>query len=507
MKLQKLHASGELEALFQYLLTTRLEANLLTLALAALALGAVWLYRALNPGRPVYMLDFAMAVPPEDWKFPRQKFLKASSCNPDFTKDDMEFQERIAYRSGLGDDTTCPPSGARSLPPPCPAHPPAVRNSNPNPPGLMGHPFFFDMAHARLEFEVTCFSAVQELLTRTGITPRQISAIVVNSSLFNPTPSLSAMIMNRFKFPSSTINYNLGGMGCSASLISIDLARKVLQINPNTYVLVVAHENITNNWYPGKDRSMLVPNCIFRANGAAMLLTNKAAERGRAKYQLRNLVRVNMAGSDKGYSCVYQTEDENGDVGVRLSKDLTSVAAEALMTNLNRLGPQILPLSEKLLFAANMISRKLYGKKKVAPYVPDFMTAVDHVCIHSGGRAVIDGMQKALRLSDAQAEPSRATLYKWGNVSSSSVWYVLAYLESFKGLRRGEKVWQLSFGSGFKCNSAVWQAVRRIDFVHPCWADFDAAKMRLDLGQLSAKIAEEKAARRAAGGEAQPRGE
>jgi len=27
--------------------------------------------------------------------------------------------------------------------------------------------------------------------------------------------------------------------------------------------------------YPGCDRSMLVPNCIFRSNGAAILLSNK----------------------------------------------------------------------------------------------------------------------------------------------------------------------------------------------------------------------------------------
>jgi len=30
--------------------------------------------------------------------------------------------------------------------------------------------------------------------------------------------------------------------------------------------------------YPGSDRSMLVPNCIFRANGAAILLSNKRSE-------------------------------------------------------------------------------------------------------------------------------------------------------------------------------------------------------------------------------------
>jgi 3-ketoacyl-CoA synthase len=39
-------------------------------------------------------------------------------------------------------------------------------------------------------------------------------------------------------------------------------------------VLVVNHENITNCWYIGEDRSMLVVNCLFRAGGGAALLTN-----------------------------------------------------------------------------------------------------------------------------------------------------------------------------------------------------------------------------------------
>lgn len=43
-------------------------------------------------------------------------------------------------------------------------------------------------------------------------------------------------------------------------------------------------------------------------------------------------------------------------------------------------------------------------------------------------------------MTDAETEPSRATLYNFGNVSSSSVWYVLAYLETFVGLRAGQKV-------------------------------------------------------------------
>jgi hypothetical protein len=65
------------------------------------------------------------------------------------------------------------------------------------------------------------------LLVSPGIQPRQIGCVIVNSSLFNPTPSLSACIMNHFKMGSKTINYNLGGMGCSASLVAIDLAKQV----------------------------------------------------------------------------------------------------------------------------------------------------------------------------------------------------------------------------------------------------------------------------------------
>ena len=246
---------------------------------------------------------------------------------------------------------------------------------------------------------------------------------------------------------------------------------------------------------------MLVPNCIFRANGAAMLLTNRRAEARRAKYRLEHVVRVNMAGTgDEGYNCVYQTEDDAGDVGVRLSKDLTAVAAKAVMRNLARLGPLILPPSEKLAFAANLLAERALGRRRdpKRPYVPNFARGARHICIHAGGRAVVDGMQRVLRLSDAAAEPSRATLYRWGNVSSASVWYVLAFIETFRGVDKGDALWQLSFGSGFKCNSAVWRANRRVREEHGCWRGFDVAKMRTELAALDELLARERAERKAA---------
>ena len=57
----------------------------------------------------------------------------------------------------------------------------------------------------------------------------QVDILVVNCSLFNPTPSLSAMIINHFKMRSNIVSYNLAGMGCSAGVIAVNLAKELLQ--------------------------------------------------------------------------------------------------------------------------------------------------------------------------------------------------------------------------------------------------------------------------------------
>ena len=46
----------------------------------------------------------------------------------------------------------------------------------------------------------------------------------------------------------------------------------------------------------------------------------------------------------------------------------------------------------------------------------------------AGGRAVLDGMEKQLALHPARLLPSRETLRRYGNTSSSSIWYFPKHL-------------------------------------------------------------------------------
>lgn len=378
----------------------------------------------------------------------RQRFVELSHACGAFDAKALEFQEKMAQKGGLGDDTYLPD---------------AMHSTPPSP----------TMQKAREEAELVMFGAVEDALAAAKWRPTDVDAVIVNCSLFNPTPSLAAMLINHFKMRRNVVAYNLGGMGCSAGVISVALARELLQTYPDFRVLVVSTENITQNWYFGNERSMLIPNCLFRVGGAAILLSNRKKDRAVAKYELSHVVRTHIGASDSAYQCVYQREDDTRQTGVHLSKDLMAIAGHALKANITSLGPLVLPLSEKLKFAANLVMRKLLKAKSIAPYTPDFGTAFQHFCIHTGGRGVIDEMEKQLRLSPAAVAPSRDTLYRYGNTSSSSVWYILARIESTTGVARGERVWQIAFGSGFKCNSAVWTALRRNKGMHKAWAPVD----------------------------------
>ena len=180
-----------------------------------------------------------------------------------------------------------------------------------------------------------------------------------------------------------------------------------------------------------------------------------------------------------------------------LSRDLMKIAGHALKANITTLGPLVLPISEQLIFFANLVARKALRIKvgaglvwpwlggwvggggaglgwrqrwrqrqgrggqacihwrlpllaptaagthpstpaplppqplcassallhpQMRPYIPDFKLAFEHFCIHTGGRGVIDAIERQLELGEALVAPSRESLFRYGNLSSPSIW-------------------------------------------------------------------------------------
>ena len=55
------------------------------------------------------------------------------------------------------------------------------------------------------------------------------------------------MIVNHFKMKSNIITYNLSGMGCSAGVIAVNLAKELLQVLPFYSAYVYSNCIATSN--------------------------------------------------------------------------------------------------------------------------------------------------------------------------------------------------------------------------------------------------------------------
>ncbi|KAK9055309.1 hypothetical protein SSX86_026391 [Deinandra increscens subsp. villosa] len=417
--------------------------------------------------RSIYLVDFACFKPPDDLKVTKEEFIELARKSGKFEEASLQFQKKILESSGIGDETYVPKS-------------------------IMSPDTISTMKEGRAEASMVIFGALDELFEKTRIRPKDIGILVVNCSVFNPTPSLSAMIINHYKMRGNILSFNLGGMGCSAGIIALDLARDMLQGNPNNMAVVVSTEMVAYNWYPGNDRSMLIPNCFFRMGCSAVLLSNRRRDYRRAKYGLEHIVRTHKGGADSSFRSVYQEEDAQKFKGLKISRDIMEIGGEAIKTNITTLSPLVLPFSEQFFFFSTLIRRYFTGCGTASasgkpsqmlppeqeinqftpssssssgnkPYIPDYKLAFDHFCIHPASKTALNELQLNLGLTDENMEASRATLHRFGNTSSSSIWYELAYLEAKGRVKRGDRVWQLAFGSGLKCNSVVWKSIRTIE--------------------------------------------
>ncbi|RLM56357.1 3-ketoacyl-CoA synthase 5-like [Panicum miliaceum] len=159
--------------------------------------------------RAVYLTDYACFRAPHNYRVPSASFAEHAHQESHISERSIRFLTRLLERSGLGEETSLPPISCY----------------------LEAHKHH-TLEDAREEAELVVFSAVDDLLARTGVDPAAIDVVVVNCSGFCPTPSMADMVASRYKMRSDIRSIHLSGMGCSAGLVSIELSKNLLQAMP-----------------------------------------------------------------------------------------------------------------------------------------------------------------------------------------------------------------------------------------------------------------------------------
>ncbi|KAA8534281.1 hypothetical protein F0562_031798 [Nyssa sinensis] len=346
-----------------------------------------------------YLLHYECFKPSDDRKLDTQFSGDIIKRNKNLGYQEYKFLLRAIVNSGIGEETY----GPRNII--------AGREESPS---------IYDGISEMEEF---FFDTLNKLFQKSGISPVDIDVLVVNVSMLASVPSLTSRIINHYKMKSEIKAFNLSGMGCSASLISIDLVRNLFKSYKNAFAIVLTSESIAPNWYSGNDNSMILSNCLFRSGGCSMLLTNNRALKHRAKLVLKCLVRTHLGASDEAHGCCMQKEDDLGRLGFHLGKSLPKAATRAFVENLRDLAPKVLPFRELFRYIVLYSVRHIFNRyiKRGGKVGLNFKTGIDHFCLHPGGTAVIDGIGKSVELGEHHLEPARMTLHRFGNTSASSL--------------------------------------------------------------------------------------
>ncbi|KAE8689591.1 3-ketoacyl-CoA synthase 3 [Hibiscus syriacus] len=382
-----------------------------------------------------YLIGYECYKAPDDMKLDTETCGKLIFRNKNLGLNEYKFLLQAMVNAGIGEETY----GPRNV----------IDGTEETP----------KLSNSLSEIDDIVFGTLDKLFANTGVSPSEIDVLVVTISMISSVPSLPARVINRYKMREDVKVFNLSGMGCSASVIAVDLVHHLFKTYMNSFAVIVSSESLNPNWYCGKERSMMLPNILFRLGGCSLLLTNKTSMKHKALMKLKLSVRFHGGSSDEAYESCTRIEDSEGYCGFFLTKTLPKAAAKAVTMNLRVLVPKMLPLRELFRYAIVSFVYSKYNHKGKSPTL-NMKSGFQHFCVHPGGRAVIDGMGRSLGLNEYDLEPTRMALHRFGNTSAAGIWYVLSYMEAKKRLKKGDRVLMISLGAGFKCNNCVWEVMK-----------------------------------------------
>jgi alkylresorcinol/alkylpyrone synthase len=213
---------------------------------------------------------------------------------------------------------------------------------------------------------------------------------------------------------------DLVGQGCGAALPNLATAEALLASNRCDRVLSICVEVCSAAFYIDDDPGVLVSACLFGDGAGAAVLGREPTALG-PSVQWKAM----SSSTDPAHRDVLRFEQRDGMLRNILTREVPELAAES---------------------AARML-RDVLGRAQLA------QSDIDTWIWHSGGRKVLEALQREIGLTAEEIRWSTQVLRDYGNVSSACVYFVLE--AALRGGGAPGWWWMSSFGAGFACHGAL----------------------------------------------------
>ncbi len=248
--------------------------------------------------------------------------------------------------------------------------------------------------------------ALHKALANASLEPTELDALFICTCTGYLCPGVTSHVAESLGLNQSVFLQDLVGLGCGAAIPTMRAASGFLAANPGAKVATIAVEICSAAFYADDDPGVLVSLCLFGDGAAAAIWSDESAI---GKWQA------------DAFTTIHQPENREK---IRFVN-----AGGKLKNQLDKTVPEL----------AAIAVEQLYQQRQNTP---------DRVLAHSGGRDVIDALEK--RLPHKLAE-TRTVLTDCGNMSSPSVLFALERALREPGNDR--HWWLTAFGAGFAAHA------------------------------------------------------
>lgn len=263
--------------------------------------------------------------------------------------------------------------------------------------------------------EALLLSLAIEAIDKLDIDPDDIGTLITAAYYSLGGPTIAHRLVGHYEMDPTTDKYHVAGVGCASAVPLFKLAGQTMRDHPGKQVLVVAVDSMSGvmSRVNGTDaRPKTVSLSLFADGCGAALLSDDPSAAGPA-------VRATRVHQVEGTLGAVHFSHATDDSYFHIGRELPAIA------------------------------------KTLRPLVEGFLadqgsdtSEIDHWLVHPGGRAILDGVQEGLALSDQDIAVSRDVLDRFGNMGTPSSFFVLHETIAQRQPRAGERGLMITIGPG-----------------------------------------------------------
>ncbi len=286
-----------------------------------------------------------------------------------------------------------------------------------------------DKINRRFEKQAIQLSALslKKALFRAKIEAQELDFLAVSTCTGYVCPGLAAQLIEPCGLRHDLRYVEVVGMGCGSAIPAMEQCHNFLKANPNGTAASISTEICSAAMYSDDAPELVISNAIFADGSAATILTDKENRgqslKGQSPIFLKNFASLTYP----KWKEELRFTTQNGRLRNKLGVQVPTQAAQSVKEVV------------ALLCKKSGIQRD----------------AIQYWIAHTGGKRVLDEIQKSLSLPDLALAPSRKILKNYGNLSSPSVLYVLEEVLTSSSPKKGELSILVSFGAGFSAHACL----------------------------------------------------